>query len=74
MPGDPAAVWSLIQRADELIKYASNRDERAAYAQARAALTEAEILIPELDEPQRVRFTEQIALRRGDLDRYDPAS
>src|SRR5207302_7361335 len=41
MGADPAAVWKLVQRADELVKYAQNRNPHTAYAQARAVLDEA---------------------------------
>src|SRR6266542_1867662 len=44
MPVDPAEVWKLVQRADELVKYAQNRDPALAYAQARGVLDEAEAL------------------------------
>jgi hypothetical protein len=40
-PSTPADVWALIERADELVKYASNRDPKTAYAQAREALQRA---------------------------------
>jgi hypothetical protein len=40
-PTTPAEVWALIERADELIKYASNRDPKTAYAQARETLQHA---------------------------------
>jgi hypothetical protein len=40
-PTTPAEVWKLIERADELVKYASNRDPAAAYAQARETLERA---------------------------------
>ena len=40
-PTTPADVWALIERADELIKYASNRDPKTAYAQAKETLQRA---------------------------------
>jgi len=40
-PTTPADVWALIERADELVKYASNRDPKTAYAQARETLRKA---------------------------------
>jgi hypothetical protein len=40
-PTTPADVWALIERADELVKYASNRDQKAAFAQARETLRHA---------------------------------
>jgi hypothetical protein len=41
LPTDPPGVWHLIQRADEFVKYAQNRDPRTAYAQAREHLERA---------------------------------
>lgn len=71
---EPAEVWRLIERADELAKYAPNRDAAAAHAQARAALDRAEALARALADPRRrEHFEQQIALRRDDLDRYDSA-
>jgi hypothetical protein len=35
---DPGRVWDLIRRADELVKYGSNRDPAVARAQAREIL------------------------------------
>lgn len=40
-PTTPKEVWALIERADELIKYASNRDQQTAFAQARSTLERA---------------------------------
>lgn len=40
-PTTPQEVWALIERADELMKYASNRDPAAAYTQAREVLERA---------------------------------
>jgi hypothetical protein len=40
-PTTPQEVWALIERADELVKYAQNRDPATAYAQARATLERA---------------------------------
>jgi hypothetical protein len=37
----PAEVWQMVVRADELIKYASNRDPATAYLQAREELQRA---------------------------------
>jgi hypothetical protein len=41
LPTDAPGVWHLIQRADELTKYAQNRDPRTAYGQARDVLHRA---------------------------------
>jgi hypothetical protein len=40
-PETTEEVWRLIERADELVKYAPNRDPAAARAQARAVLERA---------------------------------
>lgn len=40
-PSTPQEIWSLIERADELVKYAQNRDPATAYAQARTTLERA---------------------------------
>jgi hypothetical protein len=38
---DPNEVWNLIRRADDLVKYAPNRDPATARAQARRVLEDA---------------------------------
>jgi hypothetical protein len=38
---DPGRVWDLIRRADDLVKYAPNRDPDVARGQAREILEEA---------------------------------
>jgi hypothetical protein len=38
---DPGRVWDLIRRADDLVKYGSNRDPAVARAQAREILERA---------------------------------
>lgn len=65
---DPATVWRLIQKADEVLKYAGNRDATAAYEQARAALDEAEQLSASLvDQGIAENFRSQIEIRRADI-------
>ncbi|MGZ4120419.1 MAG: hypothetical protein ACXVQS_07140 [Actinomycetota bacterium] len=71
MAADPASVWKLVQRADELVKYARNRDPATAYAQARATLDEAETLAAELVEPAAAGLRAQIETRRADIARYE---
>ena len=71
MPVDPNEVWQLIQRADDLIKYAQNRDPKTAYAQARAVLDEADSKTSDLDASVAQRFRDLIATRRADIDRFD---
>ncbi|HJT37993.1 MAG TPA: hypothetical protein VJ818_06170 [Actinomycetota bacterium] len=73
MGADPAAVWKLVQRADELVKYAQNRDPQTAYAQARAVLDEAETLTGELDQKAAESFRAQIRTRRDDIARFEQA-
>ena len=73
MGADPAEVWKLVQRADELVKYAQNRDPHTAYAQARAVLDEAEALTGQLDAKAAESFRAQIATRRSDIARFEAA-
>jgi hypothetical protein len=68
---DPGAVWKLVQRADELVKYAQNRDPRTAYQQARAVLDEADALTNELDQKAADGLRAQIQTRRDDITRYE---
>jgi len=74
MGADPAAVWKLVQRADELVKYAQNRNPHTAYAQARAVLDEAEALTGQLEQKAADNFKAQIATRREDIARFEAAS
>jgi hypothetical protein len=71
---DPAEVWKLVQRADELIKYAQNRDPAVAYAQARAVLDEAEKVAADLDGPAADGLRAHIATRRADIARFEGGS
>ena len=72
---DPHDVWRVIQRADDLVKYAPNRDPATAYAQARALLDDAETSARDLDDPAiRARFERLIALRRDDIARAESGS
>lgn len=66
----PGEVWKLIVRADELVKYASNRDEAAAYEQARAQLERAAEAARMVADPAvRENFVGQIRTRLEDIDR-----
>lgn len=66
---DPITVWRLIERADERVKYASNRDPAEAIRQARETLAEAAAAAAELtDAPARIALTAQIERRLDDLD------
>jgi hypothetical protein len=70
-PSTPADVWALIERADELIKYASNRDPKTAYAQAREVLeraVEASCSVPgaaPLEQQARTRLDDIARLEQG---------
>ena len=67
---EPAEVWRLIQKADEVLKYAGNRDRITAFRQASAALDEAEQLLAGLDDQEIAQtFKAQIQTRRDDLAR-----
>jgi hypothetical protein len=68
---DPGAVWALVQRADELVKYAQNRDPHTAYAQARSVLDEAEAMTNDLEQPAGERLRAQIQTRRDDIARFE---
>ena len=64
----------MVERADEYVKYAQNRDPARAYAQAREALHKA------MEEANRLEdrgaaesITAQIARRLEDLDRLEAA-
>jgi hypothetical protein len=64
-PTTPQEVWALIERADELVKYASNRDPAAGYAQARETLERAAEAARSV--PGAERLVEQAARRLDDL-------
>jgi hypothetical protein len=68
---NPQDVWKLVQRADEFIKYAQNRDPATAYAQARATLDEAEALAQQLEGPAADGLRAQIKTRRDDIARFE---
>lgn len=68
-PTDPAAVWRLIERADELVKYASNRDPAVARAHARSVLQEAEQALAGVADPKAsAALGQQIRKRLSDLE------
>lgn len=70
LPTDPAGVWRLIARADDLVKYAQNRDAAAAYAQARAVLDRAAEAAGALADPRAgAGLATQIRKRLEDLER-----
>jgi hypothetical protein len=68
-PTDPAGVWRLIERADELVKYASNRDPATARAQALDVLRTAEAALAALADPKAAAaLGAQIRKRFADLE------
>ncbi len=68
LPTDPAGVWDLIVRADEFVKYASNRDPATAYAQARATLDRARNAAAGLEDRSiGSNFEQQIQTRLDDI-------
>ncbi|MGH2725258.1 MAG: hypothetical protein ACRDI0_13565 [Actinomycetota bacterium] len=71
-PRDPNDVWDLIRRADDLLKYAPNRDPRTARLQAREQLkvaAEAAAKLP--DRSAGEALAAQVRTRLEDLDRLD---
>jgi hypothetical protein len=73
-PTRPQDVWHLVERADEYVKYAQNRDPARAYAQARETLHKAMEEANRLDDRGAAEsITAQIARRLEDLDRLESA-
>ena len=73
-PGSPQDVWHLVERADEFVKYAQNRDPARAYAQARETLTKAMEAANRLDDRGAAEsISAQITRRLEDLDRLEAA-
>ncbi len=67
---NPVEVWKLIEKADERIKYAQNRDVQAAYGQAREALEQAKEALPGVEDVRaRAGLSAQIDRRLDDLER-----
>lgn len=64
-PKTPQEVWALIERADERVKYASNRDAQAAYGQARELLEQASSAAQSI--PGAEKLKEQAEIRLNDL-------
>lgn len=68
----PQDVWKIVERADERIKYAQNRDPAEAYRQARDALAEAQAALASVqDAPAAAGLRAQIERRLADLDRLE---
>jgi hypothetical protein len=73
-PGTPQDVWHLVERADEFVKYAQNRDPARAYAQARETLSRAMEAANRLEDRGAAEsISAQIARRLEDLDRLEAA-
>jgi hypothetical protein len=70
-PSTPQEVWALIERADELVKYAQNRDPATAYAQARATLERAAEAARAV--PGAEKLEDQAARRLTDLAKLESA-
>jgi hypothetical protein len=67
---DASGVWDMIRRADDLVKYAPNRDPATARAQARTQLERAQEAADALADRQVAgALTAQIRRRLEDLDR-----
>jgi hypothetical protein len=70
-PKTPQEVWALIERADERVKYASNRDAKAAYGQARELLEQAAAAATTIAGAEKL--AEQARLRLDDLAKLESA-
>lgn len=71
---NPQDVWHLVERADEFLKYAQNRDPGRAYAQARETLRRAMEEANRLEDRRAAEsILAQIARRLDDLDRLQAA-
>jgi hypothetical protein len=66
---EPAEVWDLIRRADDLVKYAPNRDPATARAQAKEVLQQAARAADELsDRRAGEALATQVRTRLDDLE------
>ncbi len=70
-PQTPREIWALIERADERVKYASNRDEKTAYGQARELLEKAAAAAETV--PGAEKLSEQAQIRLTDLAKLESA-
>jgi hypothetical protein len=69
-PTEASAVWDMIRRADDLVKYAPNRDPETARAQARSQLERAREAAQRVGDRQVAEaLSAQIRRRLDDLDR-----
>ncbi len=68
----PQDVWRMVERADEFVKYAQNRDPAKAYEQARATLRNAREAADRLEDRGAAEsISAQITRRVEDLDRLE---
>jgi hypothetical protein len=68
LPSDPQGVWRLVVRADELRKYAPNRDPAEALAQAEDVLRRAQRAAEALaDRAAAAGLAQQIGTRLDDI-------
>jgi hypothetical protein len=68
----PMDVWRHLERADERVKYAQNRDAADAYRQARESLDLAASEAMTLDDERaRIALTAQIQKRLDDITRLE---
>jgi hypothetical protein len=69
-PTEGSAVWEMIRRADDLVKYSPNRDPAVAREQARQQLGRARQALGDVADRQVAGALEaQIRRRLDDLDR-----
>jgi hypothetical protein len=69
-PTEASVVWDMIRRADDLVKYAPNRDPATAHAQARQQLERARDAAGSVGDRQVAEaLSAQIRRRLEDLDR-----
>jgi hypothetical protein len=68
-PAGPNDVWDMIRRADDLVKYAPNRDRDTARTQARDQLQRAAAAAEALDDRKAGdALAEQVRIRLADLE------
>lgn len=69
-PTGPNEVWDMIRRADDLVKYAPNRDRDTAHTQARAQLQRAAAAVEALEDRKAAdALAEQVRIRLADLEK-----
>jgi hypothetical protein len=72
-PTEASAVWDMIRRADDLVKYSPNRDPAVARDQVRRQLERAREALGDVADRQVAGALDaQIRRRLDDLDRMAP--